>query len=112
MDTTQARSEMTEEQKRILIVQRSLAVLNNSNPDSLAQTAIKKDSIYFICVHGYTYEVPGINDYEKNYKNIVPLKVIPGTSDAIMTKDDEELAIVANKYATRFNKIILNHLNK
>jgi hypothetical protein len=111
-EKVQPKVALDEREKHHVEVQLSLAMLKNSNPDSLAQKAIMADSIYFICVYGYAIEVPGVNDYEERYQNKVPVRVIPGTSDALYSEEDKELAAIANNYAKRFNGIILNHLKK
>jgi hypothetical protein len=94
------------------IVQHSLEYLRNTNPDTLAQDAIKRDSLYFLGTYGYSIQVPGISDYESHWRDRVPLKMIEGTSDAITSKEVSELNRVADDYAKRFNIIILGQLKK
>ena len=92
------------------IVQHSLEYLRNTNPDTLAHDAIKGDSLYFIGTYGYSIQVPGISDYESQWRDRVPLKMIEGTSDAITSKEVSELNRVADDFAKRFNTIILGQL--
>jgi hypothetical protein len=94
------------------IVLQSLAWLKNANPVNDAKQAINKDSIYFIGVLGFALDVPAVQEYYSLYKNKIPVIIIKGTGDAIISPDMAELNYRAREYALQFNAIILYKLKK
>jgi hypothetical protein len=94
------------------IVLQSLDWLKNANAAYDANQAIKKDSIYFIGVLGYAMDVPGVQEYYSLYENKIPVKIIRGTGDAIISTEMRELNSLAHEYAMQFNAIILYKLKK
>ncbi len=113
--TSEPRS-TTEAEEFDSLIQHNLEWLENANPEADANQAIKNEQIYFMGAMGYAMEVPGVDDYYDKYVDSagskVTVKIIGGTSDAASSDNQERLDIIARKYATRFNKIILNHLNQ
>jgi hypothetical protein len=88
------------------IIRRSIALLQN-NPDSMALSELKRDSIYFLGVMGYALDVPGVDNYYKNFSDHVPVKVIEGTGDFITSKEVAILNDMARKYCLRYNNVVL-----
>lgn len=61
----------------------------------------------FLSVMGYALIVPGVEDYQNTYKGKIEVFIIPGTSDAIESKQHKRYNDAAYEYALRHNQLLL-----
>jgi hypothetical protein len=102
----------TEQNVNQEVVLQSLNWLKSADPVNDAIQTIKNDSLYFIGVLGYATDIPGVDEYYSLYENKIPIKIINGTGDVIISDEMHELNYKARQYALQFNSVILYHLRK
>lgn len=88
----------------------SAAEMDRRNPERDARVAIKKGDLDFVGVYGLTVLIPGAQEYYDAHQNSVGVKVIKGTSDYVENNKVQRLNEAGQRYARRYNLVILKHL--
>jgi hypothetical protein len=81
-----------------------------ANPDAEFQLAIKKGDFRFLAIRGYTLIVPGVEDYKSKYARKYSYRILQGTSDVVNGPEDLRLQAAAQRYAERYNRLLLKHI--
>jgi hypothetical protein len=90
----------------------NLRKLAASDPERDFRVAKENGDIHFLAMMGYSGFVPGVPEYDKKYSAIVKAKIIPGTTDAITSPEQDQLLEAVKAYAQKYNKLVLNYLAK
>jgi hypothetical protein len=90
----------------------SLRKYAKADPDSDFTKARQSGDLRFMGMMGYGLSVPGVPDYEKVYAKSVGVKIIPGTTDAIMSEEQRHLRDAVRLYAKKYNELVLAYLSK
>jgi hypothetical protein len=89
-----------------------LRKLAQSDPVTDFAAAKRKGDRRFLAMIGYAKTVPGVPDYDTKYAKYAGTKIIPGTTDAILSKEQEKILDAVKEYAERYNKLVLDEVNK
>lgn len=84
--------------------------LSGLDPAKAAEDARRAKSsgdVRLLGVHGYGDEVPGVAGDAGAIARTHGVRMIEGTSDAVVSKRCSALNINAHKYAAKYNKVIL-----
>lgn len=81
-----------------------------SNPETDFAAARAAGDLRFLAMRGYALIVPGVPDYAHKYSKVVGVNVIRGTTDAITSDEQRRLQDAVQRYAERYNKLVLHHL--
>jgi hypothetical protein len=87
----------------------SLAALD---PAREVRAALARGDRRFVGVCGYACLAPGVDYKAPGAPRAGQLRLIAGTSDAILNPDVERLNAVAYRYAKRYNTLLIAHLRK
>jgi hypothetical protein len=88
---------------------KTLREIEKADPVFDLKVALKRKDFRFVGIRGYTLEVPGIE--RKDILTRYGIKVIEGTSDAIVDKEDGRLQKLARDYAKRYNALLMEYLD-
>ncbi len=83
--------------------------LKLDDAQSDARIAYSKRDFRFIAVKGFTLQVPGV-DHAIRLEQDYGLKIIPGTGDALCSKEQGVLIENTEKYAEVYNREMLHML--
>ena len=83
--------------------------LKLGNAQSDARIAYSKRDFRFIAVKGFTLQIPGVEN-AIGLKREYGLKIIPGTGDALCSKEQGILIENTKKYAEAYNREMLHML--
>ena len=86
-------------------------MLRDADPDRDVAEAIRRGDFRFIGVMGYAVTLPGVEDYGEQYQSY-GVRIIEGTSDVIANDAVRLLNEQAYRYAERYNKLLMKHLNR
>jgi hypothetical protein len=89
---------------------RLLRRLARSEPETDFKLAKQKGEIYFWAMMGYAKVVPGVPEYDRKYAGRVKTKIIPGTTDAITSAEQDKLLDAVKLYAGKYNALVLDYL--
>lgn len=89
-----------------------LRKLAQSDPAEDFAAAKRNGDRRFLAIMGYAKTVPGVPDYDKKYAKYLDAKMIPGTTDAILTREQGKVLDAVQSYAERYNKLALDDLLK
>lgn len=81
-----------------------------ADPNADLQVAIKKGDLRFLAIRGYTVIVPGVEDYKSKYASKYSYRILEGTSDVVNGPEDLRLQSVAQRYAEKYNRLLLKHI--
>ena len=85
--------------------------IEKANPTTDAEAALKKNDHTLLAVQGYTWVIPGTDESKKfEYKSRYGVRVIQGTSDAVINKEHLRLIRLATEYAANYNRHLLKRL--
>lgn len=91
--------------------EQKLRWLYSANPQRDLKEALSRGDRRFIGVYGFAPTVPGIgpeNPLCKRYG----VRYLEGTSDAITSEEDYKLNDLAEKYAEKYNLLLVQHLRR
>jgi len=76
--------------------------------------AIREKDLRFVGIYGVAIAVPGITEEGARFcvEHREWLKMIEGTSDAITSKEQGRLQLLAEKYASQYNTNLFEYLKK
>jgi hypothetical protein len=88
--------------------------MDTANAEADLASAIRKTDFRFIGLYGVGISVPGVNERCVYYcvEHRGWLKMIEGTSDAITSKEQERLQLLAEKYANQYNANLFEYLKE
>lgn len=85
--------------------------IEKANPATDAEAALERNDHTLLAVQGYTWVIPGTDESKKSeYKTRYGVRVIQGTSDAVISKEHLRLIRLATEYAANYNRHLLRHL--
>lgn len=89
-----------------------LTRMDSANADSDLVAAIKKKDFRFVGIYGYSIAIPGVDERIADYcvEHRGWLEMIEGTSDAITSKEQERLQLLAERYASQYNARLFEYM--
>src|SRR5205823_8479137 len=89
-----------------------LKKLAKSDPAEDFAAAEKKGDITLFAIMGYAKVVPGVPEYDKKYAKYIGTKLIPGTTDAITSREQGKVLDDVQTYAEKYNKLVIAYFEK
>lgn len=89
---------------------RQLQWLEAADPIADATAALSKRDKRLVGVNGYTGMIPGVEETRKeDYRNRYGLRILEGSSDALVNHEHQRLVELACQYAEKYNTYIVAH---
>lgn len=89
----------------------NLRKLASSDPGKDFAAARANRDFRLLAMMGYAMTVPGVPDYKQKYSELVGVKLIRGTTDAITSSEQRRLQDAVQNYAEKYNKLVVNYLS-
>jgi hypothetical protein len=96
---------------RMDFMEKNLTEMEASDPIVDFRAALARKDYRFVGIMGYTLDIPGIDENNVLVRN-GGVKVIKGTSDSIVDKEDARLQKLARDYAIKYNHLLLKYLSE
>src|SRR5689334_25341304 len=79
--------------------------VEGADPVKDAARALKEKDFKLLAVYGYTWTIPGVAETDRcDYRERYGMKLIEGTSDALVNPEHGRLVELTIKYATTYNR--------
>jgi hypothetical protein len=72
--------------------------------------AIASHDFRFLAVYGFTWDVPGIEDFKTKYQHRYRHRFLDGTSEMVTGSEDVRLQGIAREYAARYNRYLFHYV--